>query len=126
MVRNGTRRSQKPEAQKSEVRIQKPEFRILTSAWAQKLQPHGTVPVQVRLLQSAGPLIGLLLGFRLGDAVSFLNPPDQLVFLAGDDFPVIVGELAPALLCPSPQLLPLPFHPIPLPARPPLSAGGRM
>src|ERR1700735_2246456 len=112
MVRNGTRRSQKPE-----FRIQNSEARIRTSAWAQKLEPHGTVPVQVRLLQGSGPLIGLLLGFRLGDAVSFLNPPDQLVFLAGDDFPVIVGELAPALLRRSAKLLPLAFDLIPIHAR---------
>jgi len=72
------------------------------------------VAVAVRLLQSARPLIGLLLGFCLRDSVSFLNPPNQLILLAGNRLPVIVGELSSALAGRSRKLFPLAFDLIPI------------
>jgi len=47
------------------------------------------------LLLDAGPLVGLIHGFFLGDAVAFLDAADELVLFASDLIEVTVGELAP-------------------------------
>ena len=47
------------------------------------------------LLLGTRPLVGLFFGLFLRDSVSLLNPPDQLLFLAGDRVPIVIGEFAP-------------------------------
>ena len=54
----------------------------------------------------------LLLGFVLGDTVALLNPPEQLLALAGDHVDVVVGELAPLFLDLARQLFPGAFDTI--------------
>src|SRR5208283_4008731 len=43
----------------------------------------------------AGKFVHLFLGGFLGDAVTLLDLPDQLVLLAGDDRQIVVCQLAP-------------------------------
>src|SRR5690349_8698195 len=60
------------------------------------------------------PLLQLLLGFILADAVRVLDLADQLVAITGDAVQVVVGELAPLLLHFSLHLLPVAFDAIPV------------
>src|SRR5690606_3543379 len=46
--------------------------------------------------------------------VALLYPADQLVALAGDQLPIVVGELAPTLPRLALHLLPLPFDTVPV------------
>jgi len=50
------------------------------------------VSFALEFFQCTGPLIGLLLSFRFRDAISLLNPTDQLILLAANHLPVIIGE----------------------------------
>jgi hypothetical protein len=60
------------------------------------LKAGGSVAFVLGLLQCARPFVGLLFGFRFRHSVPLLNSPDQLILLAGDSFPVIIGEFTPA------------------------------
>src|SRR6266566_2141821 len=53
------------------------------------------------------PPIHLCLSFILGDSVSLLYPPDQLIALAVDDVNIIVCQLAPSFLHQTFCLLPI-------------------
>lgn len=66
------------------------------------------------MLLRARPLVSLLFGFLLGESISLLNPPDQLIFLAGDRLPIVIGEFAPALLGGTRKMFPLAFDLIPV------------
>src|ERR1700730_13037925 len=62
---------------------------------------HGFVPTL--------ELGDLTLRFLAGAAVALLDLADQLVVLAFDDFPVIVGQATPLLFGLAKKLLPIPF-----------------
>lgn len=64
--------------------------------------------------EAAHPGIDLSFGFVLGDAVAFLNAPEQLVLLAADHGHVVVDELALLLLDLARDLLPVAFDPVPV------------
>src|ERR1035438_2363082 len=61
----------------------------------------------LRSLLRERPFVGLLFGLRSGHSIPFLNSPDQLILLAGDSFPVIVGEFSPAVAGRAGEPLPL-------------------
>jgi hypothetical protein len=63
--------------------------------------------------------IDLALGLVALVAIALLDFPDQLVSLACQQIQVIVGELAPLLLRPPLELLPIPFNLIPIHVAPP-------
>src|SRR6185295_15473979 len=60
------------------------------------------------------PLLQLLLGLVLADAVRVLDLANQLVAITGDAVQVVVGELAPLLLHFALHLLPVAFDAIPV------------
>src|ERR1035437_10240626 len=60
------------------------------------------------------PFVGLLFGLRFRHTISLLNATDQLILLAGDGFPVIIGEFPPALTAGTEELLPLAFDLVPI------------
>src|SRR5258708_39680358 len=67
------------------------------------------------------PFISLHLGFVFRNPIAFLDAPDKLVFLSGNLFPVIVGELAPLLTGLALELFPVAFDSVPIHLR--LSSG---
>src|SRR6185436_18088115 len=60
------------------------------------------------------PLLQLLLGLVLADAVRVLDLANQLVAITGDPVQVVVGELAPLLLHFALHLLPVAFDAVPV------------
>src|SRR4051812_48075009 len=60
------------------------------------------------------PVLHLLLGLVLADAVGVLDLADQLVALAGDPVELVVADLAPLLLDLALHLLPVAFDAIPV------------
>src|SRR4026209_2728539 len=68
--------------------------------------------IQIRL--AGFPILHLLLGLVLADAVRVLDLADELVALAGDAVDVVVGELAPLLFHFALHLLPVAFDAIPV------------
>jgi hypothetical protein len=68
----------------------------------------------MRFFQSVRPGVRLLFSLRLGGAVSLLNLPDKMVFLAGKRLNVIVCEFASALARGPCKLSPLAFDLIPI------------
>src|ERR1035438_9137954 len=68
----------------------------------------------LRSLLRERPFVGLLFGLRSGHSIPLLNSPDQLILLAGDSFPVIVGEFSPAVAGRAGEPLPLAFDLVPI------------
>src|SRR6185503_8741251 len=66
------------------------------------------------LFASPAPLIDLLLGLILRDAVALLHFSYELVALAGNDVQHVVREFPPLLLRLALQLLPVTFYAIPI------------
>src|SRR4051812_977362 len=66
------------------------------------------------ILLARFPVVHLLLGFVLADAVGLLDAAEQLVALAGDAVEVVVGQLAPLLLHFALRHLPVAFDAIPI------------
>src|SRR6266567_1362150 len=64
--------------------------------------------------QISQPAIDLPLGFVAPNAVTLLDPADELGAFALDQIEIIVGELAPLLLHFAFYLLPVSFHAIPV------------
>src|SRR5438874_8162938 len=64
--------------------------------------------------QISQPAVDLPLGFVPLDAVTLLNPADELGALALDQIEIVTGELAPLLLHPASHLFPVSFHAIPV------------
>src|ERR1017187_6970317 len=82
--------------------------------WTGVLQVGGAVPFALRSLLRERPFVGLLFGLRFGHSIPLLNSPDQLILLAGDSFPVIVGEFSPALAGRAGEPLPPAFDLVPI------------
>src|SRR5262245_41383820 len=66
----------------------------------------GLLPI-VFVFERAFPGLHFLLGFVLGNAVAFLDLPDELIAIPGNHIQLIVGELAPLLLDLALELLPV-------------------
>src|SRR5712691_231377 len=64
--------------------------------------------------QISQPAVDLPLGFVALNAVTLLDPADELGAFALDQIEIIVGELAPLLLHFAFYLLPVSFHAIPV------------
>src|SRR5215467_2228712 len=60
------------------------------------------------------PVVHVLAGLVLGQTIALLKLALELIAAAVDDVEVIVGELAPLLLDPAFDLLPVSFHAIPV------------
>src|SRR5262245_13043775 len=60
------------------------------------------------------PVVNVLAHLVLGEAVALLDFAFQLLAPAGDDVEIVVGELAPLLLDLALDLLPVPFHAVPV------------
>src|ERR1022692_1024685 len=82
--------------------------------WTGVLQVGGAVPFALRSLLRERPFVGLLFGLRSGHSIPLLNSPDQLILLAGDSFPVIVGEFSPAVGGRAGEPLPLALDFVPI------------
>jgi len=67
-----------------------------------------------RMFLGTRPFVGLFFGLRLRQAIPLLNAADQLILLAGDRRPVIIGELSPALASRAGELLPFSFDLVPI------------
>src|SRR5688572_3401775 len=66
------------------------------------------------LVETSLPVLDLAIRLVLRAAVALLDLADELVALAVDDRNVIIGELAPALLDLTLELLPVAFNAIPI------------
>src|ERR1700694_5226121 len=64
--------------------------------------------------QISQPAVDLPLGFIALNAVTLLDPADELGALALDQIEIVVGELAPLLLRFAFYLLPVSFHAVPV------------
>src|SRR5258706_7608482 len=62
----------------------------------------------------AFPLGHAPLGFVLGQAIALLHLAGELIAAAGDDVPVVVGQLAPLFLGLARQLLPVALNAVPV------------
>src|ERR1700730_8947770 len=78
------------------------------------LQASSSLAIVPGLLQSMRPFDGLLLSLGFRHSIPLLDAPNQLIFLAGDRFPVTVGEFTPALAGRAGELLPFTFDLIPI------------
>src|ERR1019366_8146053 len=78
------------------------------------LKTGGQVAIAAGFRQRARPFVGLLFGLRFGHTIPLLNSPDQLILLAGDGFPVVIGEFSPALAARAEELFPLAFDLVPI------------
>lgn len=65
------------------------------------------------LMLALQPVVQILLGLLAGDAVAFLQLPEELVFFTTDDLQVIVGELAKLLANRAFHLFPFAFQFVP-------------
>src|SRR5205085_12015544 len=73
--------------------------------------------------QALDELVRLLLGLLLRVAVALLEQADELVFLAGNPVPVVVGELGPLRLELALEFLPSAFEHVPIHRTCPLECG---
>src|SRR5690606_17262081 len=71
-------------------------------------------PRNMTLVQAAGPVIDLALGLIPTLAVALLDASDQLVALAGDDFQIVIRQLAPPLADLAHHLFPVSLDAIPV------------
>src|ERR1035438_4540334 len=78
------------------------------------LETGGGMAMAARFGQRARPFVGLLFGLRFGHAIPHLDAPHQLILLAGDGLPVVIGEFPPALAAGAEELLPLAFDLVPI------------
>jgi hypothetical protein len=74
------------------------------------LKTGGKAAFTLGLLDRARPFVGLLFGFRFHYSIPLLNSSDQLIFLASDHFPVVIGQFPPALAGRSDKTLPFAFR----------------
>src|SRR5262249_50527703 len=74
---------------------------------------------QPGVIRAAGPVVDLLAGGILGDAVTLLHLARELVAAPGGGREIIIGELAPLLLGTALELLPVTFDAIPVHLLPP-------
>lgn len=58
------------------------------------LKTGGSMGLIGGLIQCLRPFVCLFFGFRLGYSIPLLNFPDQLILLARNRFPIIVGQLS--------------------------------
>ena len=65
-------------------------------------------------LETANPILDLLLRFILGHAVAFLDAADELVLLPVDHLQVIIGEFAPLFFDLAGKLLPVDLYHVPI------------
>ena len=72
---------------------------------------RGGISARSHILQ---PGVDLTLGLVLGNAVSLLDPTNQLDATALDEIKVIIRELAPLLLNLATELLPIAFDSVPI------------
>lgn len=66
------------------------------------------------LHQRVRPFVGLPLGLRFGHSIFLLDASDQLIFLAGDGFPVVIDEFPLTLASGAGELLPFAFDLVPI------------
>src|SRR6266404_6998242 len=76
----------------------------------------------LRLIHRAQEVVDLLLCLIPLVAVAFLELAQELVFLAADNLPVIVGQLAPLCFGLPHKLLPVAFNHVPIHGLPPFVA----
>src|SRR6478609_10927757 len=91
------------------------------------LPPDVAAPPRCRLYNShhsrqcLEPIVNILSGLILGDAVPLLDLAFQLVTTSIDDVEVVVGEIAPFLFDLALHLFPVSFNAIPIHEIPPVS-----
>jgi hypothetical protein len=76
-------------------------------------RPSAT-PICVSVAERIEPIVDVLLGLILGQAVALLQLAFELLALAVDDSEVVIGELAPLLLDLARHLFLVPFDLIPI------------
>jgi hypothetical protein len=81
---------------------------------ARSLKAGGVVPFALRSLLRKRTFLCALFGIRSYCSKPFLDSPDQLVLLAGERFPVIIGEFAPTLARRASEPLPPAFNLVPI------------
>src|SRR4051812_39197857 len=65
-------------------------------------------------IERTRPFVRLSLRFVPSDAVTFLHPAHQLILLARNRLPIVIGQLAPTLAGAAGELLPLAFYLVPI------------
>src|SRR5262245_23073268 len=66
------------------------------------------------MVEPRGPVVDLLAGLVLADAVALLHVPHQLVAFARDAVDVVVGQLAPLFFGLAFELAPIAFDAVPV------------
>jgi len=72
------------------------------------------VPFAFGSLLRERPFVCVFFGIRSHRSIPFLDSPGQLVLLAAEPFPVIIGEFAPALAGGAGEPLPPAFDLVPI------------